>query len=230
MSTKQMRMMMIGGLALGIVASCTTTERAESAVEDTSANTVAVASANGDAAPIAGTRYAVAAEGNEARYRIREQLFGVDFPNDAVGETAQITGAVVFDDAGKVVPAQSRFSIDAASFVSDKDRRDGYVRSRVLVAEQYPSIEFVPREVRGLTTPVSAGNHTFQLVGDLTVRGVTRPTTWNATATVAGTTVTGSATTKFTFADFQMEKPRVRSVLSVEDTIALEYDFRVESQ
>jgi hypothetical protein len=29
------------------------------------------------------------------------------------------------------------------------------------------------------------------------------------------------------FGDFQMEKPRVRSVLSVADTIALEYDFNL---
>jgi hypothetical protein len=39
--------------------------------------------------------------------------------------------------------------------------------------------------------------------------------------------VSGTAVTSFTFEDFQMEKPRVRSVLSVADTITLEYDFNL---
>jgi len=37
--------------------------------------------------------------------------------------------------------------------------------------------------------------------------------------------VTWSAATAFAFEDFQREKPQVRSVISVADTIKLEYDF-----
>jgi hypothetical protein len=44
--------------------------------------------------------------------------------------------------------------------------------------------------------------------------------------TVANGTLTGSATTSFTFADFGMERPRVAIVLSVEETIKLEFNFR----
>jgi hypothetical protein len=32
--------------------------------------------------------YVVAPQGNEARYRVREQLVGLDLPNDAIGFTA----------------------------------------------------------------------------------------------------------------------------------------------
>jgi hypothetical protein len=39
--------------------------------------------------------------------------------------------------------------------------------------------------------------------------------------------VTGTASTRFVFEDFAMAKPRVRSVLSVADTIALEYEFNL---
>ena len=65
---------------------------------------------------------------------------------------------------------------------------------------------------------------TFQLLGDLTVKRVTQPTTWNVTATVAGDQLTGTAATAFTFAQFQLTQPKVRVVLSVNDTIRLEYD------
>jgi hypothetical protein len=37
-------------------------------------------------------RYSVAPDGNEARYRVREQLMHHDLPNDAVGKTSAITG------------------------------------------------------------------------------------------------------------------------------------------
>src|SRR5688572_12018089 len=56
------------------------------------------------------TRLVLAATGNEARYRVREQLAGVDFPNDAVGVTSAITGEIVLDDAGKVIPSRSRIT------------------------------------------------------------------------------------------------------------------------
>ena len=57
------------------------------------------------------------------------------------------------------------------------------------------------------------------------MRGVTRPTVWRVSARLDEGRVSGTASTRFVFDDFQMEKPRVRSVLSVADTIALEYDF-----
>ncbi|HEX2723027.1 MAG TPA: hypothetical protein VHM24_08915 [Gemmatimonadaceae bacterium] len=39
-------------------------------------------------------RYVTVPEGTAARYRIREQLVGLDLPNDAVGETKRVTGVI----------------------------------------------------------------------------------------------------------------------------------------
>jgi polyisoprenoid-binding protein YceI len=64
-------------------------------------------------------------------------------------------------------------------------------------------------------------------VGDLTVHGVTKPVTWRVTARAADGAYTGTAATSFTFEEFGMRKPRVARVLSVKDTIRLEYDFRL---
>jgi polyisoprenoid-binding protein YceI len=63
------------------------------------------------------------------------------------------------------------------------------------------------------------------VIGNLTVRGVTRPTTWHVKAEAKGGQVTGAASTAFTFKDFNIDQPRVPIVLSVADTIKLEYDF-----
>jgi hypothetical protein len=58
------------------------------------------------------------------------------------------------------------------------------------------------------------------------VHGVTHTTTWQVTAHADGTDIVGTAVTAFTFKDFELVQPRVPVVLSVADTIKLEYDFR----
>lgn len=171
-------------------------------------------------------RLTVASEGNHVRYRVREQLVGRDLPNDAVGETAAVTGAIVLDETGRPIPEQSRIVVDVTGMKSDSDRRDGYVQRRLLEGETHPTVTFSPSQIQGLTGALpTQGTANLQLVGDLTVKGVTRPTTWAMQAKFNGNQITGSASTAFTFADFELTQPTVSVLLSVADTIRLEYDF-----
>lgn len=179
----------------------------------------------------AGVRYVVTPAGNQARYRVREQLVGRDLPNDAVGETSEVSGAIVVGTDGKVVPSASRITVGSGKFVSDSDRRDGYVRRRLLESEQFPAVELAPTGFRGLPAKLpTSGTRTFQLLGSLTVRGVTRPTVWSVRARFQGDQITGTAATAFTFDQFQLTQPRVPVVLSVADTIRLEYDFNLKRE
>jgi polyisoprenoid-binding protein YceI len=176
-------------------------------------------------------RFVLAPTEQAARYRVRERLVGHDLPNDAVGETKSITGGIAIDSSGKVVRQESKFVVDAATFVSDQNRRDGFVRGRLLDAQQYPTIMLVPTSVRGVAIPLpTSGSRAIEMIGDLTVRGVTRPTIWKGTAQFKDGRVAGSAATSFTFDDFQIEQPRVPVLLSVADTIRLEIDFNLIPQ
>jgi polyisoprenoid-binding protein YceI len=173
-------------------------------------------------------RLVLAPEGNEARYRVREQLAEVPLPNDAVGTTKTLTGSIVLDADGGLVPGESRFTVDLTPLTSDRERRDRYVQRRILETDQYPTAVLVPTELRGVPVPLpTSGAVTFTLVGDLTLHGVTRPTTWEVHARAAPDGFTGMATTRFTFEDFGLSQPRVAIVLSVEDHIELEYDFHL---
>ena len=175
-------------------------------------------------------RFMTSQTGNAARYRVRERLVGHDLPNDAVGETKSFKGHIDFDANGKVLPP-STFMVDAGSFVSDKERRDGYVRGRLLEANQYPAIVLVPTEVRGVALPLpTSGTLPFEMTGNLTVRDVTRPTTWKGAVKFLDGRITGSASTAFTFDDIRMDQPRVPVLLSVADTIRLEIDFDLTRQ
>lgn len=169
-----------------------------------------------------------APEGNEARYRVREQLAGLDFPSDAVGVTKGITGGIVLDEQGNVVPAESKFVIDLTTLKSDKERRDRFVQRRTLQTDRFPTAVLVPTALRGVPSPLpAAGPLAFELVGDLTIHGVTRPTTWQVTAVAADGGFTGTASTTFGFPEFDLTKPRVMVVLSVADSIRLEYGFHL---
>jgi polyisoprenoid-binding protein YceI len=220
--------LLLAALASIAVTACEPRETAEARTPPQASTTESAVQSQNSAATY---RFVTAPEGNAARYRIREQLVGLDLPNDAVGETKAVTGAISADKSGKIISAESKFTVDVTNLVSDKDRRDGFVRRRVLQTEQYPTVTLVPTSISGLSLPLPAsGSKTFELTGDLTVRGVTRPTTWKVTAQFAPTGMIGKAATSFTFKDFSIDQPRVPVVLSVADTIKLELDFSLVKQ
>ncbi len=170
--------------------------------------------------------YVVAPTGNEARYRVREQLVGVDLPNDAVGVTHGITGTLVVDTTGRAVEDSSKLTIDVSVLKSDKDRRDNYVRKNILETEKFPTVVMVPAYIKGIGgSPPASGTKPLEILSTLTIKGVSRPAIWHGTATFDGDDVTGKISTAFTFTDASLKQPSVPIVLSVEDTIKLEYDF-----
>ncbi len=163
-----------------------------------------------------------------ARYRVREQLAGANLPNDAVGETTAVKGQLVLGPGNAIIGDASKFTVDLGGLRSDETRRDNYVRRSALDTAQFPTAEFVLRELRGLAAPLPAsGAAQFQLVGDMTVHGVTSSLVWDATAIFTADGATGKATTGFPFSRFEMQVPRVALVLSLEDNIRLELDFRL---
>jgi len=164
--------------------------------------------------------------GSEARYRAQEVLTGYGV-NEAVGRTSDVTGAVLLDASGGVFADQSRISVDLRSLRSDSTMRDRYIQRSTLETQNYPTADFVVSAAPGLPSPLPAsGDAMFQLVGDLTVHGVTQPTTWEVTATFGDGEVRGLAATSVRITDFGMEPPRAGPVLSIDDGMRLEIDFR----
>lgn len=179
-----------------------------------------------------GYRLVVTEEGNTARYLVREQLAGLDFPNDAVGETDAVSGSILFNADGEIVSEESSIVVYISGLTSDRNRRDNFIQRNTLNSSEYPTVQIVPLQTRGLTFPLTEDEpFTFDIVGNLTVRDTTRATSWRVNAQFSEGVLTGTARTEFTFEEFGMEKPRVGSVLSVADAIRLEYDFtlRLES-
>ena len=168
------------------------------------------------------------AEGTKARYKVREQLAGINFPSDAVGTTESVTGMIVINPDGSF-GATSKLTIDLRTLKSDQQMRDGYIQNRTLETEKFPMMEFVPKRAVGLPVPLPAGMQAqagFQLIGDMSLHGVTREATWNVVATFGNDQVAGRATTTVLFPTFNLTKPSLARIMSVDDKIELEIEFR----
>lgn len=179
-----------------------------------------------------GARFEVA-EGTRAFYRVREQLVGVSFLNDAVGVSEAVDGVLVIAADGSIGEG-SRLTLDLSTFSSDQDRRDRFVRNRVFEVEQYPTAIFEPTRTVGSPFPADDPDALvpivgFQLVGNLTLHGVTTELSWDVLATYDDDgVVEGKAMTAFPFSTFNLTKPELPFLLSVEDEIRLEIDFNVK--
>lgn len=188
-------------------------------------STVTPASQVGDGTLV---RLTVLSEGSEARYRAREQLAQFPLPGEAVGASPAVRGEVLITLDGSILPDQSRVEVDLRQLRSNERLRDRWIQDNTIQTARFPTAEFVPREARGLPIPVPiVGDIAFELLGDLTVRGVTRPVTWSGTATANGSEASAQASTQVRLSDFGMAIPRLPLVLSVEDTLTLELDLRL---
>jgi polyisoprenoid-binding protein YceI len=188
-----------------------------SAVDDAT-----TAAASGAAA--AGTVvFQIVPQDSRATFRVREQLAGVELPNDAVGTTGAVSGQIALNEDGTLAGDASKIAVDLSQLATDSARRDSFIKQNTLNTSQYPLAEFVPTTATGLPTPLPAGGaYDFTLSGPMTVHGVKKDVTWNVSAVRADPGLTGTASTSVTFGDFGMTPPQVPVVLSVTDQIRLE--------
>ncbi len=87
------------------------------------------------------------------------------------GSFNEFAGTAVVDGAD-LAASTVNVTIQAASIDTRNDDRDGHLRSNDFLAmDEYPTIAFASTAVR------STGATSFELTGDLTVKGVTQPVT-----------------------------------------------------
>lgn len=176
-----------------------------------------------EAASSAGSVFTLDGNASTASYSVQEVLTGQGDVN-AVGTTNALIGTILLDESGAPVPCSVVY-VDLRTLTTDEDRRDNQVQ-KVLETSTYPLGTFIVTGVEGLDGALNDGQeHSFTIIGELTIHGVTKQTTWDATAKVDGATMTGTATTTITFGDFGMEAPVFGPVASIEDEFQLSIDL-----
>jgi polyisoprenoid-binding protein YceI len=195
-----------------------------SASSSTGAATAPAASAAAASAPGGATTYTIAGDKSQAKVTVNEKLANLPSPSDAVLTTNAIQGQLFLGADTKPIEG-AKIMVDMRTLKSDKTQRDNFIRTNTLQADQFPLAEFVVTGVDGWTGPLTEGkSSTFKLLGNMTIHGVTKPVTFDTTATMQGGNVTGMATTTFKFQDFGMTPPNV-SVAKATDTIKLDMNI-----
>jgi polyisoprenoid-binding protein YceI len=93
------------------------------------------------------------------------------------GELSDITGTVTLDPADPE-SAVVDVTIDARTLTTRNEQRDGHLKSAdFLDVEKYPTITYKSTRIK------RTGGNEYEIVGDLTVHGVTREVTFQAEAT-----------------------------------------------
>ena len=94
------------------------------------------------------------------------------------GRVAGVRGTLAIDFENPAA-SSAEVELDTASIETGAEQRDAHLRSADFFdAEQFPTITFKSRRIEGARAEEGAS---FRVVGDLTVRGVTREITLDAT-------------------------------------------------
>ncbi|MDL1902502.1 YceI family protein [Anaerolineae bacterium CFX9] len=171
--------------------------------------------------------FAIVPEESEVRFALQEDLAGQRIT--VVGRTNQVAGQVLVDFAQ---PANSQLGvirINVRTLATDNDFRNRAIRGQILMSQNPENefTDFVPTSVTGLPESVTLGEaFTFQVTGDLTLRGITSPVTFDVTVTpVSETRIEGSAVATVLRESWNLTIPSVPNVANVSEEVELTIDF-----
>jgi polyisoprenoid-binding protein YceI len=136
-------------------------------------------------------------------YRVEEVLAGVN--TTAVGRGNEITGLLTIDGTtATVVDVEVRID----SIKSDSALRDNQFTGRIMNAEEFPTATFVLTEpIEFGTIPTGDEQVVATATGELTLRGVTNPVTFDVTAQTTDGRVGVLGSIPVVFADYGIENP-----------------------
>lgn len=171
--------------------------------------------------------FRITQEQSEARFKIDETLAGNEIV--VTGTTNQIAGDLVLDFT---TPANSQvgdIKINVRTLRTDNNFRDDAIRGRILQSSraEYEFSDFITTDIIGLPDQLNIGETiSFQIVGDLTVRDVTKSLTFDAQVTIIDQdTITGFASTVIHYRDFNLSIPQPPNVSFIGEEVTLEIDF-----
>jgi polyisoprenoid-binding protein YceI len=159
-------------------------------------------------------------------YRVREQLAFLNSPNEAVGRSSAVTGTM--EVAGDRVEAV-KIEADLTQLTSDEARRDNAIRQRGLESDRYPTASFELTEPVQLDgAPVAGQEVKGTGKGRLTVHGVTRDVELGLTGRWSGSTIQVVGQLPVKMSDFQIQAPRFGPVVSIEDSLTVDFNLAFE--
>lgn len=180
-----------------------------------------------EATPDSGERriYAIVAGDSQVRFELDEDLRGQR--TTVVGTSDQVAGEIGFNLSDLTTAEIGVIQINARTLTTDNNFRNRAIQNEILDTGAFEFIIFTPTAINGLPASIVAGEEVvFTIAGELTIRDVTQPVTFDVVATpVSAEELAGTASTTVSREAFGLRIPEVPSVANVEDEVALYIDF-----
>lgn len=180
-----------------------------------------------------GKTFTIVPEDSEARFIINEILSGNE--KTVYGTTTAVEGAISVDYEKPAGVSMSVIRVDLSTLATDNNFRNRALHTAILQTgnDDFRYASFEAAGFSGLPESVVIGQaFNFQISGTLTIHGVSKGVTFEATVTpVSETRLEGLAALVVVYEDFDVRILRLPDqVASVEDTAALELAFVAEAQ
>jgi polyisoprenoid-binding protein YceI len=192
------------------------------------ATTPGVPASCGTAIPSTGLRtFQIVPAQSTASYKVHENLILRNLPStDAIGTTHSVQGSFRLRTGASPLVTAMNITVDLSTLQTNEPMRDRFVKRNALETDTYPTATFVSTCARGLPANYSDGQAVnFQLVGNLTLHGKTNQEIFSVQGTVAGQTVTGTATSTIYMTDFGVQPPNLVNIAIAENKVIITVTF-----
>ena len=171
-------------------------------------------------------------EESEISYEVGEVFLNQDNAfKIAIGITNEVNGEILVDRENPQNSSIEVITVDVSQFKSDNQRRDNAIRERFLQSAQYPIVEFTAQEIQGLPESYEPGEEiTFQITGEVTIRDITKPVTFEVKMVGNEDKITGEATTTILMSDFGFGPISIAGILNTEDEVNIKFVFEARPE
>ena len=168
---------------------------------------------------------------SQASYAVEERFLEKALPKlgikpglvTTVGVTKLVEGEIrVNPNDLSQPPGGTVIRVDLRGLTSDQPKRDKWIKENGPNFNKYPYAIFKAKEIRNAPESYTEGKEiNFQLIGDLTIREITKPAVFDVTAKMENDVLTGTATTQIKMSDFGIEPLVFAKTLTVADEVTV---------
>ena len=171
------------------------------------------------------TVYRIDPTESSLRYEVQEKFAGKE-TSSATVTTSGIAGDIAIDPTDLAGARVGTMVVNLEQLHSDNNLRDARLRLDYLESHEHPLATFEPDEITGLEGELVEGEkQTFTLTGDLTVKEITKPVTFEGTASLDDGALAVKATTEAKLSDFDAGPIRIAGMVSTDDDAELTLDL-----
>lgn len=177
--------------------------------------------------------FRIEADASSAAYLVDEELFadatrkyGLDVGKTVVvGETKDVMGLMQIDLAQRSVGG-NRFVVFLPTLRTDQKLRDAWIRENALESDRFPLAIFVAERLLEAPDTYREGDEvSFQLEGELELRGTSLDAVWDVKASLTGSTIQGSMQTLLQMTTLGFDPPNFANTLTVQDEFTVRINF-----